>query len=685
MYILILYLPFIGSLITGCLGYFLGKKGCSIISVLCMFLTFLYSCFIFYEIGLSQTICNVELFYWFNVGNFTFKWNLLFDSLTAIMLLVVVTVSLLVHIYSISYMWEDPHIARFLSYLSLFTLFMLFLVTANNFLQLFLGWEGVGVASYLLINFWFTRLQANKAALKAVIVNKIGDIGLAIAIGLIFYTVKSLDFSTFFALNYIIKDINISFFDFEITLISLICFFIFIGCVGKSAQIGLHTWLPDAMEGPTPVSALIHAATMVTAGVFVIIRVSPILEYSNNVLIIITLVGAFTSFFAASIGLVQNDLKKVIAYSTCSQLGYMVFICGLSSYSLSLFHLMNHAFFKALLFLSAGSIIHAMSDEQDMRRLGGLLKLIPFTYVMILIGSLALMGFPFLTGFYSKDVILEIAFINSYKFSGGFAYFLGILAAFFTAFYSFRLICLTFYVKINSFKKVVLNLHELDYIMAFCLSILAFGSIFIGYLFKDLFLGLGTTFWSNSIYLSPLNNLYVDAEFLPVYIKHLPFVFSMLGLMLAVFIYNRSSFFKYNYLLIVSNIYILSLYKFLLKKWYFDNIYNFFLVDVVFKFGYFNLKMIDRGIIELIGPLGILRSISNLMDFLNFLQNSNIYHYGLMFILSLFFTLLLINNFFLFLICIDLRLNLIFFIILLIISCLNDKLNIFSKNIKLFF
>jgi len=668
MYLLIIYLPLISSIFTGFFGYFLGKKGSIYISIVSMFLVFLISIFIFFEIGLSQTICNIELFTWFNVGNFNIGWNFLFDSLTSIMLLVVLTISLIVHIYSISYMSEDPHISRFLSYLSLFTLFMLFLITSNNFIQLFLGWEGVGLASYLLINFWFTRLQANKAALKAVIVNKVGDVGLMLAIGFIFYLTKSVDFSTIFALNYILKESFINIFGISINVINIICFLLFIGCIGKSAQIGLHTWLPDAMEGPTPVSALIHAATMVTAGVFVMIRISPILEYSTHILLLITLIGSFTSFFAASIGLVQNDIKKVIAYSTCSQLGYMVFICGLSSYSLSLFHLINHAFFKALLFLSAGSIIHALSDEQDLRKYGGLIKVLPFTYCMVLIGSLALMGFPFLTGFYSKDVILEIAYINSYKFSGGFSYFLGLSSAFFTAFYSFRLICLTFYIKTNSYKNSILNVHDLDFIMCFCLSILGIGSIFFGYLFKDLFLGLGTTFWLNSIYISPLNNVFIEAEFLPFYIKQLPFILSLIGLISSIYIYNNIILLKKITFFIIYNTYILYIYKFLSKKWYFDNIYNYYFVDYFLKFGYFNFKVIDRGIIELIGPLGLVKLFFNLSYFLNLLQNSSIYHYGLMFIFSLFLTIIIINNNSYF---IDLRLQFIIMFVIFLILCYN--------------
>ncbi|MAE59581.1 MAG: NADH-quinone oxidoreductase subunit L, partial [Halobacteriovorax sp.] len=351
------------------------------------------------------------------------------------MIVVVGTVSTLVHMYSYGYMSGDPHLSRFMSYLSFFTFFMLMLVTADNFIQLFLGWEGVGLCSYLLIGFWSTRIQANKSAIKALILNKIGDFGVLIAIVLVFLVFQSVDFSTVFALVPFFFNKTVFFLFWEVNVITLICFLFFIGAVGKSAQLGLHTWLPDAMEGPTPVSALIHAATMVTAGVFLIIRCSPLFEYSPTMLSVITFVGALTAFFAATAGTVQNDLKKVIAYSTCSQLGYMVFSCGLSGYAVSLFHLANHAFFKALLFLSAGCVIHSLSDEQDMRRMGGLVKLLPLTYTLFLIGTLALTGFPFLTGFYSKDVILEIAYTH-YSVSSLFSYWLGTLTAGFTAFYS---------------------------------------------------------------------------------------------------------------------------------------------------------------------------------------------------------------------------------------------------------
>ena len=411
MYLTIIFLPLLSSIITGFFGRFLGIKGSTIFSVFCMFITlFLVLCVLYIYIFTNNLLIPIyiNLGAWFDSEMFSFSWGFMFDSLTFIMLLVVTFISFLVHLYSIEYMGEDPHLPRFMAYLSLFTFFMLILISGDNFLQMFLGWEGVGLCSYLLINFWYGRLQANKAALKAMIINRIGDFGLALGIFMIFLVFQSLEYNVIFALVPNFYNDFIIFFNTPVNLINLICFFLFIGAVGKSAQIGLHTWLPDAMEGPTPVSALIHAATMVTAGVFLIARCSPLFEYAHSTLIIITIMGAMTAFLAATTGLVQNDLKRVIAYSTCSQLGYMIFSCGLSSYSVGIFHLSNHAFFKALLFLSAGSIIHAMADEQDMRKMGGLLKILPFTYSAIMIGSLALMGFPFLAGFYWVRVLFSL-------------------------------------------------------------------------------------------------------------------------------------------------------------------------------------------------------------------------------------------------------------------------------------
>jgi len=644
MYLSIIFLPLLGAITAGLFGRYIGKTGAIIVTTASVFISSLFSFIVFYETVLCHSVTAFKLFTWMESNILIVSWGFLFDSLTATMLIVVTFISSLVHLYSSSYMSEDPHIPRFMAYLSLFTFFMLMLVTADNYVQMFLGWEGVGLASYLLINFWHTRIQANKAAMKAMIVNKIGDFGLSLGIAAIFFTFSTFDFSIVFNLAPLFVHENFVFLGFEVNKITLISLLLFVGAVGKSAQIGLHTWLPDAMEGPTPVSALIHAATMVTAGVFVVLRSSPILEYSNFALLIITVMGALTAFMAATIGVVQNDLKKVIAYSTCSQLGYMILACGLSNYSIGLFHLMNHAFFKALLFLSAGSVIHAMSDEQDMRKMGGLIKIVPITYVMIVIGSLALMGFPFLTGFYSKDILLELTY-GTYHISGLFAYWLGTLSAFFTSFYSIRLVYLTFIKPNNSSKAIINNAHESSTVMLIPLWILGFGSIFVGFLFKDLFLGLGVDTWNNSLFQLVTHVSFFESEFLSYKVKLIPFIFSILGSLSAIIIYDFSE-----KKLISFNIYkkVYYLYSFFVKKWYFDNIYNNYIVNNVLYFGYhISFKLVDRGILELFGPLGIVRTLKILTEKVSNFQSGLIYHYVFMMILgTTFFVSLFLMSFY---------------------------------------
>lgn len=551
--------------------------------------------------GVSQV---ASLGVWASSGLFEINWNFSVDALTYVMLIVVLTVSTLVHLYSTEYMSEDPHLPRFMSYLSLFTFFMLLLITADNFVSLFLGWEGVGLCSYLLISFWFTRIQANKAAIKAMVVNRVADLAFTVGVLAVFYTFQSVDFAVVFSLAPYFTETVILFGNTPVSPLTIVSLLLFLGAMGKSAQIGLHTWLPDAMEGPTPVSALIHAATMVTAGVFLIIRCSPLFECVPTVLLFITFIGASTAFMAGTAGLVQNDLKKVIAYSTCSQLGYMVFACGLSNYALSLFHLANHAFFKALLFLSAGAVIHSISGEQDLRRLGGLLRLLPYTYAMFLIGSLALMGFPFLTGFYSKDIILEIA-AGSYTIPGTFAYWLGLITAFFTAFYSFRLLYLAFYGTSRSPKAYLVNAHELTPRMGFSLAVLSIGSIFLGYLARDLFIGLGTNFWNGSIYHAPaLSGAQIVGEFLPFLIKMTPFFGSMLSVAL-VFMLNSSAF-RNQFAALYENSTFVSAHRFLSHKWYFDTVYNRLVNQPILYISYSNVfTLIDRGILEYFGPTGL--------------------------------------------------------------------------------
>lgn len=637
MYLLIVFLPLFGFLSACLFGRFLGYRGSAFITTGCVGFTACLSAVAFYEVGLCGSPCYIECAPWIQSEMFDASWGFYFDSLTVVMLVVVTFVSTLVHMYSISYMSEDPHLPRFMSYLSIFTFFMLMLVTADNFIQLFLGWEGVGLASYLLINFWFTRLQANKSAIKAMIMNRIGDFGLALGIFGIFSLFKSVHFATVFAVAHKYANTSFSFCTFEFDTLTLLCLLLFIGSIGKSAQLGLHTWLPDAMEGPTPVSALIHAATMVTAGVFLLARCSSLFEHAPTALIGVTCIGAMTSFFAATTGIVQNDLKRVIAYSTCSQLGYMVFACGISHYSVGVFHLMNHAFFKALLFLSAGSVIHALSDEQDMRKMGGLARLLPFTYSMMVIGSLALIGFPFLTGFYSKDVILEVSYAK-YTLHGNFAYWLGSLSALFTSYYSFRLLYLTFLAPTNAFKQSIKHIHDAPVIMAIPLILLAFGSIFVGYMAKDMMIGFGTPFWGNSLFQLPDNTLLIESEYIPQFIKMIPLLFSFLGAGIAYQINMSKPHLAYS---IKTSSTGKLLYTFLNKRWLFDKVYTDYVAYPLLKMGYeITFKTIDKGLLESIGPSGIINVLgskhpNSFLASVNKLQSGAIYHYAIVMLFGL--------------------------------------------------
>lgn len=646
MYFLILILPFLSSVITGLGGRWLGYYGASIFSTTCVIASMLFSLAAFYEIGLAGTTCYISLCPWINSEILSINWGFLFDSVTVTMLVIITSISSLVHVYSISYMEHDPHFPRFMSFLGIFTFFMIILVTADNLIQMFVGWEGVGLASYLLINFWFTRLAANQSAIKALVVNRVGDFGLSLGIFTTFYVFHSLDYLTVFSLTPLVSNNYLIFCNFKIHSLTLIGIFLFVGAVGKSAQLGLHTWLPDAMEGPTPVSALIHAATMVTAGVFLMIRFSPLIEFSSTVLVTLVIFGSLTAFFASMTGVFQNDLKRVIAYSTCSQLGYMIFSCGMSSYNVSLFHLSNHAFFKALLFLSAGSVIHAVSDEQDMRRMGGLLKFLPITYSVMLIGSLALAGFPFLTGFYSKDFILEITQVlsnpNLKNISVSFACWLGTMSAFFTAFYSFRLIFLTFLNNVNSTRVTLNQIHESSRIMLLPLILLAVGSIFIGYITKDLFIGLGTDFWKNSILILPEHSNFVEVEWLGFTAKWLPFIMSFSGIVIASLLNLKSS---SSYLRSYSHKFFCFLIN---KKWYWDVIYNRFFVYPILNFGYLtSFKNLDRGFIELAGPYGLTKIIYKCSKIVSKVQTGQITHYLFFMVigLCLFFSIFVKINF----------------------------------------
>src|SRR6056300_1173270 len=493
MYSFIVFLPLLGAVIAGLLSLSNRDRAAEIVTVSGLLLSLLFSIIAFANVAIVGQPETVNLARWISSGSFVANWSLRFDTLTAVMLIVVTGVSSMVHVYSIGYMSHDNARARFMAYLSLFTFAMLMLVTADNLVQMFFGWEGVGVASYLLIGFWYKKETAHAAAMKAFVVNRVGDFGFALGILAVYALFGSVQFDDIFAQSSLISTTNIEFLGQSLPALEVAGILLFIGAMGKSAQLGLHTWLPDAMEGPTPVSALIHAATMVTAGVFLIARTSPLFEYTSSMLSLVTVVGACTAFFAATVGLLQNDLKRVIAYSTCSQLGYMVFACGLSNYSVGVFHLVNHAFFKALLCLGAGSIIHAVADEQDMRKMGGLKNLVPFTYSMMVIGSLALIGFPFLTGFYSKDLILEISY-GKYNLIGYFSYFLGTFGAFLTAFYSTRLIYLTFLSAPNGYKPVICSAYDSSYQISISLFLLVIPSVLIGFYAKDMVIGFGSDF-----------------------------------------------------------------------------------------------------------------------------------------------------------------------------------------------
>lgn len=597
-----------------------------------MLSTTLLSWFLFFEISLSKSLLSISLFTWLNIDLLSIQWGLIFDSVTSLMLIVVTTISFFVHLYSISYMGHDPHLQRFLSYLSLFTFFMLILVTADNFLQMFVGWEGVGLASYLLISFWFTRLAANKSAIKAMVVNRLGDIGVVLAMLVIYDSFKTLDYGTVFALVPYFYNLDYQFLGASFNLLDLISLLLFIGVAGKSAQIGLHVWLPDAMEGPTPVSALIHAATMVTAGVFILVRASIIFEYSNYFLTVVAFFGALTAFLASTVGVFQNDIKRVIAYSTCSQLGYMVLASGMSLYFISFFHLFTHAFFKALLFLGAGSVIHALGDEQDMRRYGGTISILPFSYVLFWLGSLALMGFPFLAGFYSKDLIIEFVF-SSFRVDAYIIGLLAVLGAFFTAFYSFKVIYLTFVQYPSSYRSYLDHCHDAPVVMYIPLLLLSFLSIFAGFIFKDIVLSPGSGFWSNSTSFWLNNSVFWDAHLLNPVLKLMPLFFSLAGCLLSFYVYRFSVFTD----ILVSKSSILnSFYSFFNRKWYFDNVYNEFIMNSVIKYGYsIFVKTIDKGVLEFLGPLGLSSFLKFSSLKVSSFQSGLIYHYAFIFLVGL--------------------------------------------------
>tara|TARA_B100000963_G_scaffold355796_1_gene374717 strand:+ start:9277 stop:11184 length:1908 start_codon:yes stop_codon:yes gene_type:complete len=621
----IIFLPLIGSII-GYLGKSISKYFSEISTSLLVCSSAILSLIIFWKGIQNNEYGNYLVAEWITSGGFVANWSINIDPLSSVMLVVVTFVSSLVHIYSIGYMSHDPHKPRFMSYLSLFTFSMLALVVSDNFLQLFFGWEGVGLCSYLLIGFWYKKETANNAAIKAFIVNRVGDFGLAIGIFLIFFFFGTINFNEVFQTTSQFAEKKLIFFGFEINLITLICLFLFIGAMGKSAQFLLHTWLPDAMEGPTPVSALIHAATMVTAGVFLVVRCSPIFEYSQIALNLVTIVGMITAIFAASVALVQNDIKKIVAYSTCSQLGYMFFAAGVGAYHVAMFHLFTHAFFKALLFLGAGSVIHAFKDEQDIRFMGGVSRKLPYTYIFMLIGTLALTGFPLLSGFYSKDAIIEFAYLKNSPL-GNYAAVVGILTAFLTSIYSWRLFLKTFHGSYKNKKIPIKDTHESPIVMLIPLFFLGIGAVFSGYFFKDIFIGNNSIeFWQTSIFF--LDEIKHDS--IPLWFLILTPILVLISIPISFYFY-------------VSNPKVLEdfkntnlpLYNFLLNKWYIDELYEKLFVIPAKKIGSFFWKRGDVGTIDRFGPDGISKLIKIISNKAGRLQTGFIYDYAFVMLLGL--------------------------------------------------
>ena len=634
---LILFLPLFAAIISGFFGKYIGEKSSEVITSLFVSISAILSIIIFYNVVNQDYTNNLIIASWIKSGSLDINWSIQIDALSSVMLVVVTLISAIVHIYSIGYMSSDPHKPRFMAYLSLFTFAMLVLVTSDNFLQLFFGWEGVGLCSYFLIGFWFKKETANAAAIKAFLVNRVGDFGLALGIFLIFYSFGTINYNQVFELIPNMSDKNVSFLGISMNSIDLICILLFIGAMGKSAQIILHTWLPDAMEGPTPVSALIHAATMVTAGVFLVVRCSPIYEFSQIALSIVTIVGMTTALFASSVALAQTDIKKIIAYSTCSQLGYMFFAAGVGAYNVAMFHLFTHAFFKALLFLGSGSVIHSFKDEQDIEKMGGVYKKLPYTYILMIIGTLALTGFPFLSGFYSKDAIIEFSYLKGDAL-GYFAAGIGVFTALLTSIYSWRLIFKTFHGPYNNKENSLESMHESPLVMLIPLIILALGSILAGFLFKELFIGQESSlvFWKSSIkFLQPLSSDHPPIWFIfltpTLVLISIPFTFYL-------FVKNKNIIND----LVNAN---MPLYLFLKNKWYFDELYDYVFVKPSKSIGYFFWKKIDVSIIDKFGPDGISNLIKNFSLRAVKFQSGFIYQYAFVMLIgfSLLLTLLILN------------------------------------------
>ena len=619
----IVFLPLVGAIAAGLFSLRKLDGAAVSVSIAGVCLSFILSCFAFGTIALGGEQATIDVARWIGSGSFQAHWTLRFDTLTAVMLIVVTGVSSCVHIYSVGYMHNDKSIARFMAYLSLFTFAMLMLVTADNLVQLFFGWEGVGVASYLLIGFWHHKETAHTAAMKAFVVNRVGDFGFVLGILAIFALTGSVSFDAIFESVSSYQLATISIFGLQLPALEVVSVLLFIGAMGKSAQLGLHTWLPDAMEGPTPVSALIHAATMVTAGVFLICRLSPVIEYAPVALDIITYVGALTAIFAATVGMTQFDIKRVIAYSTCSQLGYMFFAAGVSAYPAAMFHLTTHAFFKALLFLGAGSVIHALSNEQDLRNMGGIWRQIPVTYAVMWIGSLALAGFPFFAGFYSKDMILEAAYA-AHTSVGLLAFWLGCAAALLTAFYSWRLLIMAFHGTPRASDEIMAHVHESPNVMTLPLVPLALGAIFAGWMGYDLFVGNHwQEFWGDSLFILPTHQAMEAAHHVPTWVKLLPIGLASAGVVGAYIAYVGLPWLPVSLAGRTG-----ALYQFLFNKWYFDELYDRIFVKPAVRCGQLLWTRGDKGVIDHYGPDGLSAAVARLSGRLVQLQTGFVYHYA---------------------------------------------------------
>ncbi|MBO6503706.1 MAG: NADH-quinone oxidoreductase subunit L [Kordiimonadaceae bacterium] len=676
---LIVFLPLVGFLIAGMFGRQIGDRASMILTSGLVSIAGILSWFAFFDVTAGGNQYSVHVLSWVTSGTLTFDWAFHIDTLTAVMLIVVNTVSALVHWYSMGYMEEDPHKPRFFAYLSLFTFAMLMLVTSDNLVQMFFGWEGVGLASYLLIGFWYKKPSANAAAIKAFVVNRVGDFGFALGIYAVFLLVGSVEFSTIFARIGEFETATVSFLGTEYHAITVAALLLFVGAMGKSAQLGLHTWLPDAMEGPTPVSALIHAATMVTAGVFLVARFSPLFDLSPVALSVVTYIGAATALFAASVGLVQNDIKRVIAYSTCSQLGYMFVALGVTAYGGAIFHLFTHAFFKALLFLGAGSVIHAMHHEQDMRKMGGIYKKIPLTYIVMLIGTLAITGVPFLSGYYSKDLIIEAAYAADAP-GAQFAFVMTVVAALMTSFYSWRLIFLTFHGQTRADNHTFDHAHEGPAVMTIPLIMLAVGALAAGGYFASSFIGDGRfAFWNGAL-VTTAGDVMDLAHEVPSAVVWAPFIAMILGLFIsacfyrpqikmpavaafglavaavAVLVLVPSQYAGYAAVAALAlSLYVLfgawgwlsddlpkrtaetwdGLYAFILNKWYFDELYDFLFVRPAFWLGKIFWKKGDEATIDGFGPNGVSALVAGVAARVRKLQTGYVYHYAFAMIIGL--------------------------------------------------